>query len=120
MVISTPSDIPKLLDLVHDLWFDIEQVERDFSDQMVTIRLCRTHKGLTLPGSRCILLRIKYVDRLNIIDTERVGCYDINKIVYDGIERRLTIACGIPITLNVYISALNMVTEECVNQSEGK
>ena len=108
MLITDASNLNTLVDSVHDLWFDIDQVERDFSAGVVTILLYTEPDDLRRNQPPCSMLRISSVDCLLIRDTEHVGYYDIDKIDFEPVARVLTITGCIPIMVKLRIAKLEL------------
>ena len=118
MTVTDSSHLPQLLDLVHDLWFDIGQLTRSFADQTVKIYFQKNSRNFTERLEDGLLLIIKNVEQLNIKDTEKVGYYDLNEIKYDSATHCLTITSGIPICIKIYVGSLDI--EVGVSKHEGR
>ncbi|MFN8221413.1 MAG: hypothetical protein U0S12_14920 [Fimbriimonadales bacterium] len=100
---TTVADIPAVIDLVHDLWFDVDDLQA--KDGEIELRIFDRGKGETSVG----LLRIGNVRSVTLRDTERIGFYDINELLYDG--TRLQITTGVPLYLSIDVSSLDLYFE---------
>jgi hypothetical protein len=112
MTITSPNQLGDLLDLVHDRWFDAERVALDKERKAVVIHLEEKKANLARGLKDGISLVINNAEALAVNDTEKVRDYDINEIKFDAASGRLIITGGIPITIEVKVTALNI---EAVN-----
>ncbi len=78
--------------MVHDLYFDADALKTQIGASVVTIPLSRKHK---LPPEMELIFR--NVSAMKILDTEKIGMYDINVIDIDIFQRNATIIGCIPI-----------------------
>ena len=108
MTITSAIQLGDLLNLVHDRWFNVEQVVFDKEQKTVALHLERKKAELVGSSKDGIGLLIKNVESLTINDTEKVRDYDVNKIKFDAASGRLIITGGIPITIEVKVTALNI------------
>jgi len=112
MTVTSANQLGDLLNLVHDRWFDVERVALDKERKTVAMDL-EAKKANVAKGSKDgIRLLIKNAEALTINDTEKVRDYDLNEIKFDAASGRLIITGGIPITIEVKVTALNI---EAVN-----
>jgi len=108
LTITSAIQLGDLLNLVHDRWFNVEQVVFDKEQKTVALHLERKKAELVGSSKDGIGLLIKNVESLTINDTEKVRDYDVNKIKFDAASGRLIITGGIPITIEVKVTALNI------------
>ncbi len=108
MIITEGKQLPKLLDLVHDYWFNVEQLALDPETRSVVLRLEPSHSALIQGSSSGFGVVIMNVDELTIKDTEKVRDYDINEITFDPTERTLVLTGGVPIEIAFRVSALEI------------
>lgn len=97
-----------LLKLVHDHWFNAEQIIFDKERKTVALHLERKKANLTKGSKDGIQLLVKNAEALTINDTEKVRDYDLNEIKFDAAGGRLIITGGIPITIEVKVTSLDM------------
>ncbi len=57
-------------------------------------------------------LKIYYVEKYVVRDTERVRLYDINELIYDPRARVLRITTGVPLEFVVRVTAFKVSAEE--------
>lgn len=112
MTVTSANQLGDLLNLVHDRWFDVERIALDKEQKTVAIHLEARKANLAQGSKDGIRLLIKNAQALIINDTEGVGNYDLNEIMYDAASRRVIITGGVPVTIEVKVSALNI---EAVN-----
>ena len=115
MTITNATQFGDLLNLVHDRWFNVEQVVSDKEQKTVALHLERKKANLTGGSKDGIRLLIKNVEALTINDTEKVRDYDVNEVKFDAASGCLIITGGIPITIEVKVTALHI---ELVNAME--
>ena len=108
MTITSPTQLGDLLNLVHDRWFDVERIALDNERKTVALRLEKKKANLAKGSKDGIGLLIKDAEALTINDTEKVRDYDLNEIKFDATNGRLIITGGIPITIEVKVTALNV------------
>lgn len=108
MIISTNNQLPQLLDLVHDHWFNVERIALDKQQKTVSIHLERKKASLAKGSETGIRLLIRNAESLTITDTERVRDYDLNDIKYDSESRSLIITGGIPIRIQIEVTSLHI------------
>src|SRR5687767_2880029 len=106
MIITSANQLGDLLNLVHDRWFDAERVALDKERKTVAIDLEVKKANLAKGSKDGIRLLIKNAEALTINDTEKVRDYDLNEIKFDTASARLIITGGIPITIEVKVTAL--------------
>lgn len=87
-------ELRQVTDVIHDWWFDLDQVDWNSSEKKVSIVLYENHQGVSLSSTSRTLL-IRGVRSVTIRDEERVGIYDIHKIVQRGPS--LIVLTGVPL-----------------------
>lgn len=105
--ITAPQEIPRILDEVHDKWFDLERVKLAPGEDALRIPISSSQQHLTTLNVKEFLL-VGDVVRVDIQDTEHVGCYDIADIKFDPAARRIDILCGIPLRLSIFVNSLTI------------
>lgn len=111
ITINDSKDLRKITSLVHDSWFDIDQVLQDHKNGIVKIYFQKSSKLPADKKNRFASITIKNVQRLEVKDTEKIGYYDFNEIKYLEKERCLVITTGVPIGIKIFISFLEIVLE---------
>jgi hypothetical protein len=123
-VVKDPSDLPRIVDIIHDCWFDLGRIQFDAGDSALTIpfRRERSHEGSRLRwsdffsrargrGFECFL-RIGQVDSYSVVDTQKVRIYDFNELTYDPETKRIRITTGVPLEMSVTVKDLDVSVEE--------
>jgi hypothetical protein len=108
MTITSATQLGDLLNLVHDRWFNVEQVVSDKKQKTVALHLERKKANLKDGSKDGIRLLIKNVEALTVHDTEKVRDYDVNEVKFDAANGRVVITGGIPIIIEVKVTALNI------------
>jgi hypothetical protein len=108
MTITDSKQLPELIDLVHDYWFNVEQLALDPKTSSVVLRVEPSHSALNQGSASGLRVVIKNVEDLTIKDTEKVRDYDINEIIFDPATRTLLLTGGIPIEVVFRVSALEI------------
>jgi len=108
VTITTANQIGDLLNLVHDRWFNVERIAFDSERKTVALHLEKEKADLAKGSKDGIRLLINNAEALTVNDTEKVRDYDLNEIKFDAASSRLIITGGIPITIQVKVTALNI------------
>jgi hypothetical protein len=123
IIIRNKEDLGELLDLIHDQFFNVELIEPN--DKLKELRIMievedvsqsqYARKGFFIkeikkPVYECYLI-IKNVINYSIVDTEKIGFYDINKILFDDKRNAIIIETCIPIHFEILVSAFELVFE---------
>ncbi len=116
MTVTSPNQLGDLLDLVHDRWFDAERIALDKERKVVVIHLEEKKPNLAIGSKDGISLVINNAEALAVNDTEEVRDYDLNEIKFDAANGRLIITGGIPIAIEVKVTALNIEAVNAVSQ----
>jgi len=111
ITINHTKELNKITSLVHDSWFDIDQVIKDHKDGVIRIYFYKTSKLAVDEMNRFASINIKNVQRLEVKDTEKIGYYDFNEIKYLEQEKCLMITTGVPIGIKIYIGPLEIILE---------
>ena len=94
-------ELPSLVDLIHDEWFDIADIRIDTRAHEVTIPFCSTPRRLVVRRAR----------ELQLDDTEGVDRYDLNTVTYEREREQIIIHTGVPLHLVVLVEGLEVVVE---------
>ena len=107
MTIINTNQLSELLDLIHDYWFNLDEIELNRNTRSIIIFAAPTHAELKHRSAGRTIV-IKNAEELNIIDTEKVRDYDINEITFNVETCTLSITCGIPLKIDVRVSVLEI------------
>lgn len=122
-VVSEPQ-LTQLTNLIHDYWFDVEQVLHDQERSVLSVKFIRPaslapevlRTFLFIRQVREVLvewyLKIHQVESYRIEDARRIGEYDFNEVRYLASERRLVFVTGIPTTFEVIVRGLEITVDE--------
>ena len=103
--VKTISELAELSDAVHDSWLDVDSIEFDKYVGKVRFRL---HELLSLGTKGDAVLEVDNVTELHLVDTEKVGLYDVCWIEYIPDAKLLVFHTGVPLELEVRISGIDM------------
>jgi hypothetical protein len=119
---TEPSRIPEVVEIIHDAWFDADQIRFDRTKEELVIPFrCRSRerkKGNSVwsfqRGTARIVqcyLRIHHVQAYQIVDENRVGLYDFDELRYDAKSGRVVITTGVPIRLEIIVQSFGLTVE---------
>lgn len=97
MEINFLTDLWTVLDLVHDRWFDLTEVNFDKERGEVIIPLGEQRRG----PCRDRQLRFTGVLALEIKDEAKIGRYDLANIEIDSSSSSMRIRSGFPLAINM-------------------
>ena len=122
--IHDPKELHRIVERIHDCWFDVEDVVLDKETSTLSIRYEKESQHGTvekrifflirkerIPIYECFL-KIGNVKKYDIRDKQQVGKYDFNDIRYNPELKRITIRTGVPIGLEIDIDRLEVLVEE--------
>jgi len=121
---SDPSNLPKLVDIIHDCWFEMEDVSFDEKSSILIIKFGKENlekkevvskilflKKNRVPTFECYM-KIHHVNSYEIIDQEKVGKYDFNEVKYDPSFGKIVMTTGIPLGFEVTVDKFEVSIEE--------
>ena len=124
-------DLSKINAVIHDMSFDISQIEFDAKANRLTIpfdyqdesqaRITKAGlfiKSYVLPVYRGSLL-VDATRSFSLVDTEEVGTYKFNTIKYDPNRKKLTVQATVPLQLEADVDELS-VSIETSNEKVGE
>jgi hypothetical protein len=104
--VSNTAGLGEVTDHIHDCWFDLEDIEHDRDRSTVTVPFrCGPRDTVRR------LLRFQLVRGLLIRDTEQIGTYDFNKLVYDPTTERIRVETNIPLGMEVEVGGIQVTVE---------
>lgn len=113
-------DLSRINEVIHDYWFDLDDVTFDDATSMLEIRFSRPSVKNDAPASGWSLLRrvkVPYVEsflRIHQVrgwaleDTERIGSYDFNELRFDEGKQQIQITTGVPLGLHADVEGLEV------------
>lgn len=120
--INTISEIGDILDLIHDEWFDINEI--NFENHILSIKFRKEKnddikvkrnyllwKVVEIPILECYLKIYNVTDYI-IKDNQRVDFYDFNIIEYFENENKINIQTGIPLIFEINVYDFKVSVEE--------
>jgi len=126
------NEISKIVDLIHDLWFDKDSIRFDSAGASLVINFRRPSpkrkqvlqniwflRKVAIPIVECVL-KINYSTGFSIEDEANIGTYDFNELFYSPEMGRLTITTGFPMKVQVDVKTFEIVVEETDNVLENK
>lgn len=127
--ITKGSDLSRINEVIHDYWFDLDDVTFDEATSILEIRFPRPSVKNAVPSSGWSLLRrvevpyvesflrIHHVQGWALEDTERIGSYDFNELRFDEGKQRIQITTGVPLKLSAHVERFEvsvLVTDKVV------
>ena len=129
-VIQDPKDLPAIVDLIHDCWFDIADVVFHPRQSLLSIRYKRPvrekaqilwrlflWKWIEVPLIECFL-EINHVIESRVEDQQGIRLYDFNTISYDSSSNTVRVDTGIPTTITMKVTQFEISIEETDNVVE--
>jgi len=130
-VIRDPKDLPAIVDLIHDCWFDIADVVFHPRQSLLSIRYKRPLrekaqvlrrrlfllKWIRVPLVECFL-EINHVIESRVEDQQGIRRYDLNTITYDSRSNTIRVNTGIPTTITMKVNQFELSIEETDNVVE--
>ena len=123
-VIKDPQQIPKILNVIHDCWFNKDDIVYDSKSSILSIKFKREIidkkqtlkrfwflKKVRIPSVECFL-KIHHAESYSVKDIAQVGSYDFNEIKYDLGQKTLTISTGVPIHIEIKVRQFEVSVEE--------
>jgi DUF971 family protein len=99
---STTGDISDCLrqvnGVIHDKWFAISQVRFDANTLVSTIPLSETK--VTPVDVELVVTGVRDIE---VVDTEKIENYDVNRVVFDNKKRALILYGNIPVRLTLLL-----------------
>jgi len=92
-------ELPKLLDEVHDRFFDIETISYDGQQEKWSLKFGEDRQG-PYTKTFCVLGVRDY----HIEDTERIRIYDINTVEIDVESQTVRLVWNVPLALDLNVS----------------
>ena len=122
--ISEPKDIPQILDVIHDCWFDLDNLSVDNETKTLSINFKKEvypqkplswkniFRPKTEPKIENWVLKVNGVQDCVVDDTEKIGRYDFNNIEYNEDTKVLSIKTGVPLKIDLTVDSFNVVLEQ--------
>ena len=107
--ISDPSEIPHLLNLIHDRYIDADATEFDELTRVLRIPRIGAQRSRFLgiekpdPARAEGFIEFHHVDRYSINDEARIRYYDVNVVRYDADRQMITLECGAPLEITAWV-----------------
>lgn len=103
IVVTWPGDLEQIVEVVHDAFFDLD----DVIAQVGSTRTMRFFQGPSSKSQEVGLLTINDVLRVDYVDRERIGFYDLNEFAWS--EGCLKVLTGVPLDLTFFVQSLYLV-----------
>lgn len=122
VVATTKAQLAQLAGTVHDMWFDVDQVSLDHSTRVLRVRLfdesrkqnLSDFRRTALDKQRRRVLEIHTVSSYTLRESEGVGTYDVNLILFDEGNKLIEFRTGIPLLFQVCVTELDVRLKEDV------
>lgn len=119
--LSKSRDLDSVNDLIHDHWFNVEELVYYADSSTLEIPFCRqrTRESNASSGHSHALrtktrwvLRIHSVISYSLEDTERVRDYDFNEVRHLAETGEIIISTGVPLDLRLRVREVEISVEE--------
>lgn len=123
-VITSAEDVSSVVDVIHDCWFEKDDITYDLSTRLLRIKFrkqclsaMRTESGgLFYRRSRVPLLecwlKIQHVKEYSVDDRAQVGRYDFDQLSYEAATKTVRITAGVPITIKALVDRFEVSVEQ--------
>jgi hypothetical protein len=114
LTISTPNELPCIVDALHDHWFDIDEIASDPVAHTLQIpfesEVQKSWFSFGRPPKAPVkyLLTVRNVQQYQINDTQKIGRYDFNELLYDSDKGMIRVTTGIPLDFVIFVSNVDM------------
>ena len=120
--INNPKDLHAVHDLIHDCYFDIDEIAFDRSSSVLSFRFRRlVTKGkfwwrdiISTSKMRPAIegfLRIHHVDSYSVADTQKVGTNSFNVLTYDPSARCVLVQGNVPMDIRILVHQFEVSVE---------
>lgn len=114
--ITDPAELSKITKLVHDMWFSADGIVYDPTRKDLLIPFVErrnvakelAHKSVSPAEIFPQSLIIHNVLEYDIEDTEQVGEYDLNELLYNAESHRIQITTGVPIKIEAKVNTFHI------------
>jgi hypothetical protein len=100
--ITNSADLANATETLHDFWFDVEDVAYIAQTRLLVVRFAEKQIGLS-KRRYDVELTVHAVASYEIVDTEKIGCYDLNRISFNPSSKRLEFECNIPLSFTAIV-----------------
>lgn len=126
ILIKDPHQISVILDVIHDCWFDKDDILFDPKSSILSIKFkpegkdalhtCKliSIKKMDSSALQCYL-RFHHVESYSVNDKERVGTYDFNTLKYDPALKCISVITGVPIDIKIIVKHFEISIEEAAS-----
>lgn len=105
---TEPSALDVVTDVIHDAWFDVDEVTFEDGQVRVPFTVRRAIFRSAEPDAPRSSLLIRHVTALDLEDTQGIGRYDFNRLRFDENAGRLSIDSGIPLRFEMLVEDLEV------------
>jgi hypothetical protein len=127
--INNPKDLHAVNDLIHDCYFDIDEIAFHRSSSVLSFRFRRlVTKGkfwwrdiISTSKMRPAIegfLRIHHVDSYSVDDTQKLGTNSFNVLTYDPSARCVLVQGNVPMDIRIFVHQFEVSVEVTDNAFE--
>lgn len=107
--VTEPQQLDAITDLIHDQWFDVQDIVFDSVSGELTIPFGARSKGpnsdtIALQGELCVHTAIVY----DVDDRAQIGYYDLNEISYTADSHTVLITSSFPLQIFAQVELLRV------------
>jgi hypothetical protein len=104
---TDPNALDELHLIIHDRWFDADALQ--FAAGIVRIPFASKPVWRASKAKIDSILEVHHAREYHIVDTEQVGLYDFQEILFDPSARRVIVTAHIPLKLEIDVDAFKLV-----------
>lgn len=116
--VTAAQDLDVVNDLIHDHWFNVDDVAFDEATRTLHIKFQRPPAERTDTGRHTKgpptqwVLEIARVLSYKLEESEGIGRYDFNVLKYTAADAKLAITAGIPLVFEAIIDGIEILVRE--------
>ena len=117
IVIYDQGRINEITDFIHDCWFDIDKIVFEQESRTLKIFFVKDEDTSKKVFSEYCLNFFSVVS-YKIVDSEKIGLYDFNKLIYNPMLHEIAILTGVPIDIRIKIEEfkISLTRLKCPSQ----
>ena len=113
VVARSPEGLDAINDVLHDRWFRVDDVAYNEGDRCVRVRfLLSGHENVRGKDDEttgtALVLEIENVEEHQLTESEGVGRYDFNRLIFSKATGVIRVETGIPLRFAIRVSGLGV------------
>ena len=112
LVARSPEGLYDINNVLHDRWFRVIDVAYDKTGQRVSVRFPLSGQDTARLGvsatATALVLEVESVEELQLMESEGVGRYDFNKLMFSTRTDIIRLETGVPLRFDMRVSGLGV------------